>query len=268
MPGQPRKVPLRRSAARPVPSWPGRALRVNAPHGDGTAWFPDCRFYAAEPPATGGQGQSTSSIRDLRVFGSGAANASLPAPDTTANGWHREQPGPTNCTSCRKFLRERPRTMSESSVQCNHCRGWIHLTCAGLSHPREYNRSFTGPCCQRRDQQSTAPIEGLKVLQLNTNGLKNKLNEVLRFMDINSCKIAAIQETFLSSKSKDIKAPGYTVVRQDRARGKGGGLAFIVHDSVQFRLLDTASDSLEHQMIAIRSGDSEIYLSNVYIPPS
>ena len=49
--------------------------------------------------------------------------------------------------------------------------------------------------------------------------------------------VAAIQETLLTPGSTLAAPAGYTIIRCDRPgdRGKGGGLAFVIHDSVCFR---------------------------------
>ena len=78
-------------------------------------------------------------------------------------------------------------------------------------------------------------------------------------MRSNDIPLAAIQETFLG-ESINIKAsPSYSLVRCDRppSRGKGGGLPFIVNDTIQFKSLKlstpTGDSQIEQQGIRITS---------------
>ena len=120
------------------------------------------------------------------------------------------------------------------------------------------------------------PEEGynLKVLQYNINGICNKLDELLHYVEKNNILIAAIQETKLTSKSKQPKTPNYTFVRKDRGVNKGGGLAFLVHKDINFTLENTPAileqdPHLETMTISIpgENDNDQLYIRNVYIPP-
>ena len=92
-------------------------------------------------------------------------------------------------------------------------------------------------------------------------------------MEENQILIAALQETWLTEKSKVKSTPNYTLVRKDRKKKnttKGGGLAFLVHKSVPFdnikqKIFDEHTEELT---IAIKSKDSSLYIRNIYIPPA
>jgi hypothetical protein len=58
-------------------------------------------------------------------------------------------------------------------------------------------------------------------------------------MEKNNILIAALQETKLTSNSKEKKTPNYTLVRKDRGTDKGGGVAFLVHKKLNFSLEST-----------------------------
>lgn len=93
--------------------------------------------------------------------------------------------------------------------------------------------------------------------------------EIVRFMEQNDIQIAAIQETKLNT-GVDVNVPNYTLVREDREKDKGGGLAFLVHTDIKFRsvslcLPPSQSPILEQQAIAVTSKTSELVLINVYI---
>ena len=62
------------------------------------------------------------------------------------------------------------------------------------------------------------------------------------FIDRKDIKIAAIQETKLTSRNKLTHSSNYTLMRLDRDRNAGGGIAFIPHNSVKYNPLATIVD--------------------------
>jgi len=86
----------------------------------------------------------------------------------------------------------------------------------------------------------------------------------------NNIKIAALQETKLRPTHRLQSSSSYNLLRSDRSRNYGGGLAFIIHRSVNYRPLSFSAhqdEFAEVQGIAVRSGDNEIEILNIYIPP-
>ena len=92
-------------------------------------------------------------------------------------------------------------------------------------------------------------------------------------MHTNQILIAAIQETMLPDTCLK-SPPDYEIVSKPRiaSRGKGGGLAFILHKSISYRKIELSNqlndENLEQQGVKLLSGNSNITLCNVYIPPS
>ena len=111
------------------------------------------------------------------------------------------------------------------------------------------------------------------MLQYNINGINNKIDELLHYMEKRKIHIAALQETKLTGKSKMKKTPNYTLIRKDRGTNKGGGLAFLIHKDISFNLVPTPHSHeqdvhLESLTINIPSKDNNnLYLRNIYIPP-
>ena len=170
-------------------------------------------------------------------------------------------------------------------MQCNSCEQWIHLRCSGLGSTSEYTRAYVGPCCTRgpspppstpprpASSQTTEPST-FKILQLNICGLRSKLDSVLDYLERNTISVAAIQETMLGHNTTSLKTPGYDVIRADRppGRGKGGGLAFIVKNTIHHQVINLplpppGDKHLEQQAIMLRGTEHNITLINVYIPP-
>ena len=81
-----------------------------------------------------------------------------------------------------------------------------------------------------------------------------------------------LQETKLTPSSKDPITPGYVLVRKDRERDKGGGLAFLVRNSLSFEPKDSinipnSDKNTEILSINITGHDKVLTLHNLYIPP-
>ena len=92
-------------------------------------------------------------------------------------------------------------------------------------------------------------------------------------MENNKIDIAALQETKLTGKSNIKNTPNYTMVRKDRGTNKGGGIAFLIHEDLNFQLDVTPATlendpHIESDTITIISKESSLQIRNVYIPPT
>ena len=109
-------------------------------------------------------------------------------------------------------------------------------------------------------------------MQFNTDGVRTSKEEILTFLNDHSIKIAALQETKLKPTSNPICFPGYHTLRKDRAPPDGGGgLAFIIHHSVQYIEKDISNitdDHLKIQAITATIDNSPIDIFNIYLPPT
>jgi exonuclease III len=111
-------------------------------------------------------------------------------------------------------------------------------------------------------------------VQFNCNGVLSSKTELQTFLTNHRVKIAALQESKLTTKSKTPSFLGYNVVHKDRPVGRGGGLALLVHDSVCFTDLDVSAyippndQTLELQGISAQINGSYIKVFNVYVPPA
>ena len=163
------------------------------------------------------------------------------------------------CGTCGKSARY-------NSIQCTQCCIWIHNTksCSKLLNKKDFNQvTYRCPSCTSTTNPSTPPTlltnpspappstqpstpphpnpptanpHAFNLLQLNINGLKGKANELNIFLRDNNIKIAALQETKLDPLSPSPTFKNYTVIRKDRNQ-YGGGLAFLIHHSVQYHNL-------------------------------
>ena len=84
-------------------------------------------------------------------------------------------------------------------------------------------------------------------------------------MKVNKIKIAAIQETKLNDSSSLPDLGEFILIRKDRQTDAGGGLAFIVHNSIQYQKLPDTPPDLHIETAGIKIAD--ITIINVYVPP-
>ena len=92
-------------------------------------------------------------------------------------------------------------------------------------------------------------------------------------MENNKFKMAVIQKSKLTSKSKNYCIQNYTTVHKYRPYGQGGGLLICIHRSVIFSKHPSSALSLSDPHLEELSTEAEIrntklIISNVYIPPA
>ena len=168
-------------------------------------------------------------------------------------GGIERNPGPQwPCTICTKEA-------LHSCIQCVVCERWTHFTCAKLDGNR---LPYTWSCsCTGKENCYT----NIRIMQFNCNGLRNKIEECVLYMEKVGCKIGLFQETFLKPNS-NLKFPNYSILRKDRSKDKGGGIAIIIHNSIIYSNVSVQcnDDFTEAQGIKIKFGN-EITLFNIYI---
>lgn len=126
--------------------------------------------------------------------------------------------------------------------------------------------------------QKKTEARKLYIWQHNVNGMTaERISEMGAHLRKREIQIAILQETQLTAK-RQIKVPGYTILRQDRqtARGagptKGGGLITLVAEGMQHAVVkgnwtapnDTATEVL---VVDVWEGKRKTPIVNVYVPP-
>ena len=109
------------------------------------------------------------------------------------------------------------------------------------------------------------------ILQWNANGIGNKQTELSIFLDAHDVKVAIIQESKLTAKSRSPNIQNYTLVQHDQRQGPGGGLLFCIHNSVSFIRKPQSTTSknnphLEELTISIAMDNTELLITSLYIP--
>ena len=92
-------------------------------------------------------------------------------------------------------------------------------------------------------------------------------------MERHKVKVAVIQESKLNPKSRTPCFQNYTTVRKDRRQGQGGGLITLVHKSINFSRKPESPETLadphlEELTITAKLGNTDLIISNIYIPPT
>ena len=193
-------------------------------------------------------------------------------------------PGPSRypCSVCFKNV-----TSQGTSYLCTRCSHWVHSRCFGLRNAADDRKANGWICtaCMTPPQPcapSPLPSHGhtptmsdktFNILQWNANGIGNKQTELSIFLEAHAVKVAVIQESKLTAKSKGPNIQNYTLVRQDRRQGPEGGLLFFIHNSVSFNGKPQSTTSkndphLEELTISIAMDNTELLIINVYIPPA
>ena len=116
-------------------------------------------------------------------------------------------------------------------------------------------------------------IDAFKVGSVNINSIlcQSRLSQIETIIKKNNFACFAIQETKLTDKVKTPPTPGYNFVRKDRGRNKGGGLAFLIHETVNFNIKTAILPNdphIEELTVIIPGQTNSITIRNVYIPPT
>ena len=191
-------------------------------------------------------------------------------------------PGPSRypCSVCFKMV-----TSQGTSYLCTRCSHWVHSRCSGLRNAADYRKANGWICtacmtpprpCAPSPPPSPAHTptmsdRSFNILQWNANSIGNKQTELCIFLEAHNVKVAAIQESKLTAKSRSPNIQNYTLVRHDRRQGPGGGLPFFINNSVSFTRKSLATTSkndphLEELTISIAIDNTELLITNVYIP--
>ena len=183
-------------------------------------------------------------------------------------------PGPSTypCSVCFRNV-----TSQGTSYLCTRCSHWVHSRCSGLRNAADYRKANGWICTAyitppqphapspppSPAHTPTMPDKTFNILQWNANGIGNKQTELSIFLEAHDIKVAAIQESKLTAQSRSPNIQNYTLVRQDRRQGPGGGLLIFIHNTVSFtrKPMSTTSKNdphLEELTISIAMDNTEL----------
>jgi hypothetical protein len=112
----------------------------------------------------------------------------------------------------------------------------------------------------------------LKILQININGIQNKIYELNQLVQEHDIDIILIQETKLKSNNKTPYIPNFSYIRKDRIDNNGGGLLIYIKSNIIFteiKIPDTVNQhNTEIQLVKLHfNKDKFLHIANLYIHP-
>lgn len=106
------------------------------------------------------------------------------------------------------------------------------------------------------------PVQRLKLAAWNADGVRSKKYEISYFIKQHSIKIFLLNETRLTP-SDNFEIKGFHVARMDRSTNSHyGGVAILVHNSIQFKILPSINCSMENVGIQVLNGPRIICVYN------
>ena len=136
-------------------------------------------------------------------------------------------------------------------------------------HDNLTDRPKTTTCPQTHTRTSSKSERKFIILQVNINGIKIKLEELI--YDTHAY-IITIQETNITHKANTPKVHNFTTVSAGRLHKAGGGLITLIRDNITCITTDIPSTINTHntevQMVKVHINNTKhITITNIYIPP-
>ena len=90
--------------------------------------------------------------------------------------------------------------------------------------------------------------------------------KVLLLLDLHALDVLCLQETWLVGQNKqELDIPGYTTLEQRREKGKRGGIAILVRNSL--KVLQYTGNEYAQQVVLGLPDGQRAAITNVYLPP-
>lgn len=110
-------------------------------------------------------------------------------------------------------------------------------------------------------------------IHINPGSLKPHLGEVSSLIDGVNIDIIAVSETWFTEKVNDnvVQIPGFRVIRHDRKKKRGGGVALYVKSSLKTRILLKSHHNAITEFLAIEidsCSGGKLAFCVVYNPPA
>ena len=111
----------------------------------------------------------------------------------------------------------------------------------------------------------------LKVLQLNIRGIRNKYIDLIDLLNrLDEPDIIIICETWLKPNDPDPKILDYKFIGRHRSNRKGGGVGFLIKNTLKARTTDLTlnTDSAESLFIEVKGNQDNLLVGSIYRPPN
>lgn len=203
-----------------------------------------------------------------------------------------ENPGPRGwdkgeiwvCDICRGQINKR-----QISIKCykEDNEHWVHLKCSKTT-VKEHRKEARWTCEQHTEKKKEQPkkkpskmqakeksdVEGggrrvnISVIQININGIKNKIEELKMLIKEHDPDVVAVQETKLGEIDQTPTVEGYSIIRRDRDR-IGGGVLTMVRERIKFTEIITIDQEDRAQLVKVKlhQKTGDLYISNLYVTP-
>ena len=113
----------------------------------------------------------------------------------------------------------------------------------------------------------TTRPKDFKIIQLNINGIRNRITELALLTTTEKPKTMTIQETKLNPSLKTPDLLDYTAISKDRITVRGGGLITYVHHSLNFTSTNLPNQNQIETIITKIETNPSLHVTNCYIPP-
>jgi ribonuclease HI/uncharacterized protein YaaR (DUF327 family) len=117
----------------------------------------------------------------------------------------------------------------------------------------------------RATGQPSSPTTGLKVVQWNAEGIRNKKPELQAFLRENKIDVICAQETHLSEAHRFF-VRGFDTYRRDRPTHKGGVITLIRHGIPAVMTAQTTTGEIEFITTKLFLQGEELLITNCYSP--
>ena len=110
-------------------------------------------------------------------------------------------------------------------------------------------------------------------IHINPGSLKSHLSEISSLIDGVNLHILAVSETWFTDKMNDnlLKIPGFTLIRHDRKKKRGGGVALYVRSHLKVKILFKSHSNAFVEFLAVEIDNkigSKLAFFVFYNPPS
>ena len=191
------------------------------------------------------RGQTSSNAKNTENSYSFSAQANRLARASTVSFWHIIQTMEVKLILKEKYLRWRLALTPTSIATFNPIIYHLELTLQPLTGNQAAHCYFGNTKDGSRTSTTmdddfdpitvfNLPKKGLKIVQLNTRSITNKLDQIRLMMHKKSMDILAITETWLDNSwiDNELVITGYNLFRRDRKTAQGGGIIVYTHNSL------------------------------------
>ena len=139
----------------------------------------------------------------------------------------------------------------------------------------DFTRSYTNTSDVPASNKYTLDATTINIISLNCQSLKNKVFNILNYLEEKGIGIAALQETWLSKADRSITSEihemGFKVLNQFRDARSGGGLAILYRPHLKLQRFNLNTDksfaTFESLCTRLKSNGKVINIINLYRPP-